>query len=106
MGFLVSALMFAMSDDAMPARSVYYGQHAEGWVRSRFIRPGMTPAEVRTIMGRHHTDWLTCHGSGAYSEWGYTQLGVVVSFHDVANKRILSADSVYDVHWGCRPFKP
>jgi hypothetical protein len=77
MGFIVSALLaLSSADPALPARVTHYGRLAEGWTRSRFIRPGMTFDEVRRIMGREA-------GSVGGFSWDlfYRRLGVMVTIN-------------------------
>jgi hypothetical protein len=78
MGLLVSAaLMLAMTDDAVPARSVHHGRLAEGWMRSWFVRPDMGWRQVDAVLGQRPE--FTAGGFG-YVTCEYTKLGVSVTY--------------------------
>ncbi len=77
MGLIVSTLLALSAADALPARAVHYGRLAEGWARSRFVRPGMTPAQVRHILGTPD-----CVGGLSIADWHESYLGwhITVSY--------------------------
>jgi hypothetical protein len=50
MDLLSAALLALSAEPTLPALAVHYEQLGDGWVRSRFVREGMTVSEVRAIM--------------------------------------------------------
>jgi hypothetical protein len=98
MSFLVS-IMLALSaaEPTMPAQAVHYGRLAEGLVRSRFIRKGMTGAEVRVVLRQHPN----CMVGGMSKNEIYDRLGLVVVFvpDDAWEMRVST------VGWYYRPFR-
>jgi hypothetical protein len=97
MGLLISALMtFALTDDAISARSVHNGRLAEGWVRSWFVGPDMNWRQVDTVLGQQPN--FVAGGFG-YVTCEYTKLGVSVA-------RDISPGGKTVVGWEYRPFRP
>jgi hypothetical protein len=96
MSLLLSAfLTLAAADDSLPARAAHYGQLAEGLVRSRFVRKGMTRAQVRRVLGLDSAYFL---GHSGQMHHFYPELGLVISYaYD---------GEVAEYEWRPRAFEP
>jgi hypothetical protein len=98
MGMLISAILALSAYETVPAQTTHYGHLAEGFVRSRFIRKGMTYEEVRKILGQEPSGGMF----GVINTTFYIPLGIGImwSWHDD-----IQESRVGNVGWGCRRFK-
>jgi hypothetical protein len=94
-GLLVSALLaLSAAEPTVPAHAVHAGRLTEGFVRSRFIRKGMTFQEVNSVLGSR-PDEVGCIFA-MYAD--YKNLGVTVWYDGTA-----SGFPVFSLTWHFRP---
>jgi hypothetical protein len=81
-------------------RAVFYGRQAEGAILSCLVRRGMTPEQVRNILG----EWDSAFGGIGGFTYFYRALGVTVDFplpSDLSQPR-----QVESVRWYFRWYSP